>query len=277
MRYVCFLQKQHYGFRCNISWLTLLTDTDSCHTYFFPACGLESDRTSQIRLPGDIRALVQMIPASSDLIKAVIIPEFRNFMVTKRFSRTDGTENQSCLQLLRRCTYQVTSRLSSCLTTTLLTCQLISLLAKHSACLSWNFIAMNFIIQSPITNASSPFKASTICRLYWSWFSALRICPLHSKILAEHFLLHRNLPNCIVYSEIAPFTSSRTHFSFSRSSHFTLWLWLHTFWKSVSPASLSVKTLQWSAHLLSSSSQWLRYVVFKYNLLSWSLFRTSLH
>ena len=44
-------------------------------------------------------------------------------MVTKRFSRTDSTENQSCLQLLRRCTYQVTSRLSSCLTTTLLTCQ----------------------------------------------------------------------------------------------------------------------------------------------------------
>ena len=136
-------------------WLSLqylLIDAFNGHRFlshiFFPACGLESDRTSQIRLPGDIRALVQMIPASSDLIKAFIIPEFRNFMVTKRFSRTDSTENQSCLQLLRRCTYQVTSRLSSCLTTTLLTYQLISLLAKHSACLSWNFIAMNFIIQS---------------------------------------------------------------------------------------------------------------------------------
>ena len=55
-------------------------------------------------------------------------------MVTKRFSRTDSTENQSFLQLLRRSTYQVTSRLSSCLTTTLLTCQLISLLGNHSAC-----------------------------------------------------------------------------------------------------------------------------------------------
>ena len=64
------------------------------------------------------------------------------------------------------------------------------------------------------------------------------------------------------FIQIAPFTSSRTHFSFSRSSDFTLWLWLHTFWKSVSPASLSVKTLQWSAHLLSSSSQWLRNVDF---------------
>ena len=84
-------------------------------------------------------------------------------MVTKRFSRTDSTENQSCLQLLRRCTYQVTSRLSSCLTTTLLTCQLISLLGNHSACFSRNFIAMNFIVQSTIINASSPSKVSTIC------------------------------------------------------------------------------------------------------------------
>ena len=45
------------------------------------------------------------------------------------------------------------------------------------------------------------------------------------------------------FIQIAPFTSSRTHFSFSRSSHFTLWLWLHTFWKSVSPASLSDPTV----------------------------------
>ena len=36
-------------------------------------------------------------------------------MVTKRFSRIDNTLNQSCLRLLRRCTYQVTPRLSSCL------------------------------------------------------------------------------------------------------------------------------------------------------------------
>ena len=79
-------------------------------------------------------------------------------MVTKRFSRTDSTENQSCLQLLRRCTYQVTSRLSSCLTTTLLTCQLISLLRKHSACFSRNFIAMNFIVRSTIINALPPLK-----------------------------------------------------------------------------------------------------------------------
>ena len=45
------------------------------------------------------------------------------------------------------------------------------------------------------------------------------------------------------FIQIAPFTSSRTHFSFSRSSDFTLWLWLHTFWKSVSPASLSDPTV----------------------------------
>ena len=42
-------------------------------------------------------------------------------------------------------------------------------------------------------------------------------------------------------------------------------------WKSVSPASLNAKTIQWSAHLLSSSLQWLWYLVFNYNLLSWSL------
>ena len=108
-------------------------------------------------------------------------------MVTKRFSRTDSTENQSCLQLLRMCAYQVTSRLSSCLTITLLTCQLILLLANHSACFSRNFIAMNFIVQSTIINVSSLFKVSIICRLYCSWFSALRICPLYSKILAAAF------------------------------------------------------------------------------------------
>ena len=143
----------------------------------------------------------------------------------------------------------------------------ILLLANHSACFSSNFIAMNFIVQSTIRTVSSLFKVSTICHLYWSWFSALRMCPLHSKILAAVFFA----------SEIAPFTSSRTLFNFSQSSHSTLWLWLHTFWKSVSPALLSAKTLQWSAHLLSSSLQWLRYVVYKNNLLSWSLFRTSLH
>ena len=33
----------------------------------------------------------------------------------------------------------------------------------------------------------------------------------------------------------------------------------------------NAKTIQWSAHLLSSSLQWLWYLVFNYNLLSWSL------
>ena len=54
-------------------------------------------------------------------------------------------------------------------------------------------------------------------------------------------------------------------------------LWLHTLWKSMSTASLSAKTLRWSAHLLSSFLQWLRYVVLKYNLLSCSLLPTLLH
>ena len=126
----------------------------------------------------DTSLLLWQQPASSDLRKVFIIPEFCNFMVTKRFSRTDSTENQSCSQLLRRCTYQVTFRLSSCLTTTLLTCQLILLLTNHSACFSRNFIAMNFIVKSTIINVSSLFKVSTIYRLYWSWFSARRIFPI---------------------------------------------------------------------------------------------------
>ena len=50
-----------------------------------------------------------------------------------------------------------------------------------------------------------------------------------------------------------------------------------TLWKSVSTASPSAKTLRWSAHLLSSFLQWLRYVVLKYNLLSCSLLPTLLH
>ena len=51
-------------------WLSLqylLIDSLNGHRFlshiFFPACGLESDRTSRVRLPDDIRALVQMIPA----------------------------------------------------------------------------------------------------------------------------------------------------------------------------------------------------------------------
>ena len=139
-------------------------------------------------IPGDIRALIEMIPAyccDRNLLHPILersllffFCNFCNFMVTKRFSRTDSTENQSCSQLLRRCTYQVTFRLPSCLTTTLLTCQLILLLANHSACFSRNFIAMNFIVKSTIINVSSLFKVSTICRLYRSWFSARRIFPI---------------------------------------------------------------------------------------------------
>ena len=135
---------------------------------------------------------------------------------------------------------------------------------------------MNFIAQSTTINASSPFKESTICCLHWSWFSALRICPLHSK-KSYLFASYRwssawTLPNCIVYSVKAPLTTSRTLFRFSQYSHFTLWLW-----KSVSLVLLGAKTLQWLAHFLSSSLHWLRCVVFKYNLLSWSLLRASLH
>ena len=72
-------------------------------------------------------------------------------------------------------------------------------------------------------------------KLHWSWFSALRICPFHSKILAAAlFASYRwssslTLPNCIVNLEIASLTSLRTLFSFSQSSNYTLWLWLHTF------------------------------------------------
>ena len=116
-------------------------------------------------------------------------------MVTKRFSRTDSTENQSCLQLLRRCTYQVTSRLSSCLKTTLLTCQLISLLRKYSACFSRNFIAMNFIVQSTIINALSPFKVSTICRLYTDPGFCSHDMPSPFKDISDsNFLLHTDSP-----------------------------------------------------------------------------------
>ena len=62
MRYTCLWQKQHHGLRCSISWLTLLTDTKSCHTYLFQPAA-QNDRTSRVRFPGDVRALVGMIPA----------------------------------------------------------------------------------------------------------------------------------------------------------------------------------------------------------------------
>ena len=110
MRYaVCVLrQKQQHGLRCSISWLTLLTDTESCHTYLFQPVA-ENDRTPRVRLPCDVRALVGMIPAyccDSNLLqplrKGFFIPKFCNFMVTKKFSRTESTENQSSLQQLRR-------------------------------------------------------------------------------------------------------------------------------------------------------------------------------
>ena len=115
--------------------------------------------------------------------------------------------------------------------------------------------------------------------LHWSWFSALRICPFHSKILAAAlFASYRwssslTLPNCIVNLEIASLTSLRTLFSFSQSSNYTLWLWLHTFSKSLCYQHHSTQKLysDLHLHLLSSSLQWLWYLVFNYNLLSWSL------
>ena len=123
-------------------------------------------------------------------------------MVTKRFSRTDSTENQSCLQLLR-CAYQVTSRLSSCLTTTLLTCQLISLLGNHSACFSRNFIAMNFIVQSTIINASSPSKVSTICSQDmpspFKDLSGSIFCFIQIVFRLKHTQLHCVLRNSAFY------------------------------------------------------------------------------
>ena len=83
---------------------------------------------------------------------------------------------------------------------------------------------MSFIAQSTTTNAPYHIKESRICRLHWSWFSALRICPLYSKILAAAFLASYRwssawiLPNCIVCSEIAPLTTSR-HSSASHNPH----------------------------------------------------------
>ena len=54
-------------------WLSLqylLIDAFNGHRFLshisFPACGKESDRTSRVRFPGDIRALVEMIPAYYD-------------------------------------------------------------------------------------------------------------------------------------------------------------------------------------------------------------------
>ena len=73
--------------------------------------------------------------------------------------------------------------------------------------------------------------------MHCSWFSALRICPLYSKILAAAFFVSYRwssawtLPNCIVYSEIVPLTTSR-HSSAFRKYTVTA-LWLHALWKSV--------------------------------------------
>ena len=82
------------------------------------------------------------------------------------------------------------------------------------------------------------------------------------------FLLNVTQLHCVLRNNISYFFKNTLLISFSQSSYFTLWLWLwlHTFRKLVSQASFNAKTLQWSAHLLSSSLQWLRYVVFKYNL-----------
>ena len=83
---------------------------------------------------------------------------------------------------------------------------------------------MSFIAQSTTTNSPYHFKESRIYRLHWSWFSALRICPLYSKILAAAFLASCRwssawiLPNCIVCSEIAPPTTSK-HSSASHNPH----------------------------------------------------------
>ena len=100
------------------SWLSLqylLIDAFIWHRILsqisFPACGLEwSYITSSIpwrclsSRKDDTSLLLWWQPGSSNLRKPFFIPGFCNFMVTKRFSRTDSAENQSCLRLLRRCT-----------------------------------------------------------------------------------------------------------------------------------------------------------------------------
>ena len=101
-------------------------------------------------------------------------------MVKKIFSWTDSTESQSCLQLLR-CAYQVTSKLSSCLTTTLLTCQLISLLGNHSAC----FIQIAFRLKPTqlhcaLRNSAFYFFKNTL--------QLLTIFTLHVVTVTAYFL-----------------------------------------------------------------------------------------
>ena len=59
MRYTCFWLKQHHDLRCSISWLMLLTETESCHPYLFQPVA-QNDRTSRVRFLSDVRALVRM-------------------------------------------------------------------------------------------------------------------------------------------------------------------------------------------------------------------------
>ena len=114
----------------------------------------------------------------------------------------------------------------------LLTCQPIPLLVNHFLL----FLELHSKELHCLVNYYKCFiSVQRFENLHWSWFSALRICPFHSKILAAAlFASYRwssslTLPNCIVNLEIASLTSLRTLFSFSQSSNYTLWLWLHTF------------------------------------------------
>ena len=103
--------------------------------------------------------------------------------------------------------------------------------------------------------------------LHWSWFSALRICPCFIQMV---FLFNLTQLHCELRNSISYFFKNTLQLLTILKLHIVT-VTAYFLWKSVSPASLNVKTIQWSAHLLSSSLQWLWYLVFNYNLLSWSL------
>ena len=122
--------------------------------------------------------------------------------------------------------------------------------------------------------------------LHWSWFSALRICPFHSKIFAAAlFASYRwssslTLPNCIVNLEIASLLyehSSASHNPQTTHCDCDCILSLKVCVTSITQRK-NYTVIGTLAIILFASLQRLWYLVFNYNLLSWSLselFHTS--
>ena len=79
--------------------------------------------------------------------------------------------------------------------------------------------------------------------LHWSWFSALRICPCFIQMV---FLFNLTQLHCELRNSIS---SLWTLFSFSQSSNYTLWLWLHTFSESLCHQHHSTQKLYSDRHI----------------------------